>query len=175
VARLESVQQTVAAMAVTDELTGLKNRRGMMLAGEPLLALSRRSGRAVAVLYLDVDGLKQVNDDQGHAAGDRLIAGTGEVLQTVFRSADVVARLGGDEFAVLLSGSGETEMTILQERLRSRLAENGISASVGVVHSDPAHAQQSLEQLVDMADLAMYAVKRDRRAGRPTGLRAHTA
>jgi diguanylate cyclase (GGDEF)-like protein len=166
VARMENAQATVTAMAVTDELTGLKNRRGMLLVGDPVLDLSRRTGRAVTVLYLDVDGLKQVNDDQGHAAGDRLIVSAGEVLAHVFRSADVVARLGGDEFAVLLSGTGGTETDILQERLRSRLAENGISASVGVVHSDPAQGDQSLEQLLDMADLAMYAVKRARRGGR---------
>jgi diguanylate cyclase (GGDEF)-like protein len=173
--RLETAQATVTAMAVTDELTGLKNRRGLILVGEPLLASAHRAGRQVTVLYLDVDGLKQVNDNQGHAAGDRLIAGTGQILNTVFRSADVVARLGGDEFAVMLSGSGDTEAVILQERLRSRLAEGGISASVGVVHLDPGAAYQSLEQLVDMADLAMYAVKRDRRStatpsSRPTAV-----
>ena len=175
VARLESAQAAVTEMAVTDELTGLKNRRGLLLVGEPLLAAAHRADRQVTVLYLDVDGLKQVNDNQGHAAGDRLIAGTGEILETVFRSADVVARLGGDEFAIMLSGSGDTEAGILQERLRSRLAEGGISASVGVVHLDPGAAYQSLEQLVDMADLAMYAVKRDRRVtatspARPTAV-----
>jgi diguanylate cyclase (GGDEF)-like protein len=172
VARLEEAQRAVADMAVTDELTGLRNRRGLLLVGEPMLSESRRSGRPITVLYLDVDGLKQVNDNQGHAAGDRLIAGTGEVLKSVFRSAGVVARLGGDEFAILLTGTGETEVVLLQERLRSRLAENGVSASVGVVRSDPHQPDQSLEQLVD---LSMYAVKRDRRAARPADLRAHTA
>jgi diguanylate cyclase (GGDEF)-like protein len=165
VARMESAQAAVTAMAVTDELTGLKNRRGMLLAGEPVLQLSRRARRSVTVLYLDVDGLKKVNDEQGHAAGDRLITSAGEALASVFRSADVVARLGGDEFAVLLSGTGETAADLLQERLRSRLAETGISASVGVVHSDP-ESDQSLEQLLDMADLAMYEIKRARRPAR---------
>jgi diguanylate cyclase (GGDEF)-like protein len=162
VCRLETAKQALQAMAVTDELTGLKNRRGLLLAGEPMLRLSRRNDRPVAVIYLDVDGLKQVNDNQGHSAGDRLIAGTGRILESVFRSADVVARLGGDEFAVLLSGAGETETTILRARLSSRLAEHGISASVGVVHLDPADHDQSLEQLIDLADLAMYAMKRPR-------------
>jgi diguanylate cyclase (GGDEF)-like protein len=171
VERLERAQLTVAAMATTDDLTGLNNRRGLLLAGEPLLELSRRTDRSVSVLYVDVDGLKQVNDAQGHAAGDRLIAATGEVLETVFRSADVVARLGGDEFAVLLSGTGETEVAILQERLRSQLAESGISASVGVAQLDPDQGHQTLEQLIDMADLAMYAVKRDRRGDGVTELR----
>jgi diguanylate cyclase (GGDEF)-like protein len=167
VERLETAKQAVADMAVTDDLTGLKNRRGLLLTGEPLLEAARRAGRAISVLYLDVDGLKRVNDTQGHAAGDRLIASAGEVLGSVFRSADVVARLGGDEFAVLLSGMDQAETAMLQERLRSRLAESGISASTGVAHLAPTQAGQSLEQLVDLADVAMYAVKR----GRGTPLR----
>jgi diguanylate cyclase (GGDEF)-like protein len=171
VARMQAAQAAVASMAVTDDLTGLANRRGLLLAGEPLLELSRRTGRPVTVLYVDVDGLKQVNDSQGHTAGDRLIADTGNVLREVFRSADVVARLGGDEFAVLLSGSGPTETTILQERLRSQLAEADISASVGSYQDA---GEQSLEQLIDMADLAMYAVKRERRANAPRDLRSVT-
>jgi diguanylate cyclase (GGDEF)-like protein len=169
VARLEEAQRAVAAMAVTDELTGLANRRGLLLTGDPLLEAARRGERSMTVLYLDVDGLKQVNDEQGHTAGDRLIADTGEVLRGVFRSADVVARLGGDEFAILLTGAGETEVAILQERLRARLAEAGIAASLGV-HQD--NGQQSLEQLLDMADLAMYAAKRERRANPRRDVRA---
>jgi diguanylate cyclase (GGDEF)-like protein len=172
VARLEAAKAVVASMAVTDELTGLANRRGLLLAGESLLELARRDGRRVTLLYLDVDGLKQVNDDQGHAAGDRLIADTGAVLLDVFRSADVVARLGGDEFAIMLVGSGDTEASILQERLRSRLGDAGNSASVGVPHDVGSH---SLEQLVDMADLAMYGVKRQRRSGTLRQVRAALA
>jgi diguanylate cyclase (GGDEF)-like protein len=164
VERLEAAKQALGAMAVTDELTGLANRRGMLLAGEPMLLLSRRTERPLTVLYLDIDGLKQVNDSGGHAAGDRLIVATGQILYGVFRSADVVARLGGDEFAVILSGAGETHVQLLQERLHSRLAEAGVSASVGVVYSEPDQAGQSLEQLVDMADLAMYSAKRASRA-----------
>jgi diguanylate cyclase (GGDEF)-like protein len=167
VERLESAKQAIADMAVTDELTGLKNRRGLLLTGEPLLEAARRAARPVSVIYLDVDGLKAVNDTQGHAAGDRLIESAGAVLGSVFRSADVVARLGGDEFAVLLSGMDEAETEMLQARLRSRLAEVGISASVGVAHLAPAQPGQSLEQLVDLADVAMYAVKH----GRSTPLR----
>jgi diguanylate cyclase (GGDEF)-like protein len=168
VSRLERAQRAVTDLAVTDELTGLKNRRGLLLAGEPMVELSRRAGREVTVFYVDVDGLKQVNDERGHAAGDRLIAATGDVLENVFRSADVVARLGGDEFAVLLSGAQAREVRALTQRLASRLTDAGISASIGVAYPHPAHGEESLEQLIDRADLAMYAAKRDRRtvAGR---------
>ncbi|MCW2566124.1 MAG: diguanylate cyclase [Mycobacterium sp.] len=162
VARLERAQRALAAMAVTDELTGLKNRRGLLLAGEPLLELSRREGRPATVLYVDVDGLKQVNDAHGHAAGDRLIATTGTALLSVVRSTDVVGRLGGDEFAVLLSGTAAEPVESLLGRLRHRLAEEGISASVGVARAGPSSPYPSLEQLLAAADQAMYRVKQNR-------------
>ncbi|HEY0487042.1 MAG TPA: GGDEF domain-containing protein [Mycobacteriales bacterium] len=168
VERLEVAKAALASMAVTDELTGLANRRGLLLTGQPRLEAARRDGRQVTILYLDVDGLKLVNDEQGHAAGDRLIVDTGDILRDVFHSADVVARLGGDEFAVLLSGAGEPETTSLRERLRDRLAIAGISASVGVHHDV---ATQTLEQLIDIADLGMYAAKRERRTTGPRDLR----
>jgi diguanylate cyclase (GGDEF)-like protein len=167
VSRLERAQRAVTDMAVTDELTGLKNRRGLLLVGQAVVEMSLRSGAGVAVFYVDVDGLKVVNDEQGHAAGDRLIVTTGQVLSRVFRSADVVARLGGDEFAVLLSGAEDGEVQSLTERLRSSLADAGISASVGVARPEPAHGDESLEQLIDRADVAMYDAKRDRRTAVP--------
>jgi diguanylate cyclase (GGDEF)-like protein len=170
VERLETAKQAIADMAVTDELTGLNNRRGLLLAGEPLLDAARRANRTVSVLYLDMDGLKEVNDTRGHAAGDRLITSAGRVLASVFRSADVVARLGGDEFAVLLSGLTETQLSAREEQLRRELAAVGISASVGAVHLAPAEPDQPLEQLVDVADAAMYAVKRARAVGAPLRL-----
>jgi diguanylate cyclase (GGDEF)-like protein len=162
VERLETAKQAVADMALTDDLTGLKNRRGLLLTGEPLLVAARCAGRAISVVYLDVDGLKEVNDTRGHAAGDRLIASAGAALGAVFGTADVVARLGGDEFAVLLSGVDETVISHREELLRRELAANGISASVGIVHLTPEQDDQSLEQLVDLADAAMYEVKRGR-------------
>jgi diguanylate cyclase (GGDEF)-like protein len=170
VERLETAKQAVTDMAVTDDLTGLKNRRGLLLAGEPLLESARRAGRAVSVTYLDVDGLKEVNDTRGHAAGDRLIASAGGVLGSVFGTAEVVARLGGDEFAVLLSGVDAAEIARREELLRRELANCDISASIGVVHLGPTEPDLSLEQLIDLADAAMYAVKRGRGRGAPLRL-----
>jgi len=170
VARLEAARESIRALAVTDELTGLANRRGLMLAGTPLLEHAERAGRAVTLLYIDVDGLKQVNDGQGHAAGDRLLVTVGDALREVFRSADVVARTGGDEFAVLLVGCGRREAGMLQQRLAARLKSLHASASVGAAYRDvdgqgDPGGPVSLEELVDQADLAMYAVKARRRAG----------
>jgi GGDEF domain-containing protein len=103
--RLVRAQEQVRAVALTDELTGLANRRGFLTAGRPLLELSRRHGRSASVLLLDLDGLKHVNDTRGHPAGDALIAAAADVLRRATGPDDVCARLGGDELTVLLHGS----------------------------------------------------------------------
>ena len=89
-------------MADHDELTGLLNRRAFHRALEHHLARGRRYGTAGAILMLDLEGVKRVNDTLGHQAGDELIAGCGVTLRDRLRESDVLARLGGDEYAVLL-------------------------------------------------------------------------
>ena len=101
-AQEERIQQ-LESLALTDELTGLMNRRGLMLALKRELAAARRSKQAHGILaMIDLDGFKQINDLWGHAAGDAYLQTTGEVLQNMIRPTDFVARLGGDEFAILL-------------------------------------------------------------------------
>jgi GGDEF domain-containing protein len=90
--------------AMTDELTGLANRRAFMLLAEHQVERLRRSGLSAAVLFIDMDGLKTVNDEHGHAAGDLALQRLAEVLKRALRAEDVVARLGGDEFAVMVAG-----------------------------------------------------------------------
>jgi diguanylate cyclase (GGDEF)-like protein len=164
VARLDAAREQIATMAVTDELTGLGNRRALRERGEAVLAQARRAGLDVTLLYVDVDGLKQVNDAQGHLAGDGLLTTVGETLRMVFRQADVVARTGGDEFAVLLVGCAPEQTASLRARLADTLAAVGASASCGAVHLRPGDPDADLQQLVDRADLAMYREKNSRRA-----------
>jgi diguanylate cyclase (GGDEF)-like protein len=164
VARLDAARQQIASMVVTDDLTGLGNRRALMLRGPDVVSDARRAEDDVTLLYLDVDGLKRVNDAEGHLAGDRLIASVGVVLRSVFGGADVVARCGGDEFAVLLTGCGPADVERLTERLRSGLAAIGSSASVGVAHLLARDPDGDLEALLDEADRAMYRAKHARYA-----------
>jgi len=162
------LQAELGNLAVTDELTGLFNRRGFMVLAERQLKLGRRSGRGMMLFVMDVDGLKQINDSFGHFEGDRALKRTAEVLEETFRDSDVVARLGGDEFAVLaIEASGHSEATIktrLFECLKSISAEQSgydISLSLGVARFDPRN-RTSIGELMAKADQAMYEQKRRR-------------
>ena len=162
------LQAELGNLALTDELTGLYNRRGFMALAERQLKLARRSGRGMLLFAMDVDRLKQINDSHGHLEGDRALKRTADVLEETFRDSDVVARLGGDEFAVLaIEASGHSETTIkarLFECLKSIYAEQSryeISLSLGVARFDPC-SRTSIRELMVKADQAMYEQKRRR-------------
>lgn len=151
-------------LAITDHLTGLYNRRGLELVSERLLAEARRSHMQVSLLYADLDGLKPVNDTEGHDAGDALIKAAAALLRAQLRDSDVIARVGGDEFAcVLLDADREG----VSRRLRSALAttrERRLSMSFAIATAGGGTAD--LFQLMEQADRAMYQQKRARQAGR---------
>jgi len=160
------LQAELGSLALTDELTGLYNRRGFLALAERQLKLGRRSGRGILLVFIDVDGLKQLNDTFGHAEGDRTLMRAGGVLEKTFRESDVVARFGGDEFAVLaIEASRHNQETIaarLRENLRQMNDEDSgpaISLSWGVARFDP-QSKTSIGQLMAQADQAMYDDKR---------------
>jgi diguanylate cyclase (GGDEF)-like protein len=162
------LQAELGNLALTDELTGLYNRRGFIALAERQLKLGRRSGRGMLLFVMDVDRLKQINDSFGHFEGDRALKRTADALEETFRDSDVVARLGGDEFAVLaVEASGHSEATIksrLFECLKSISAEPSryeISLSVGLARFDPC-GRTSIGELLAKADQAMYEQKRRR-------------
>lgn len=165
-------EQLVRQMSLTDELTGLYNRRGFLLLAErELQAARRRQGRSL-LLYADLDHLKQANDHFGHAAGDAMLVDAANLLKSLFRSTDVVARLGGDEFVVLASHYSSSEEVLqrlnkAQQRFQ-RDTGRPLSLSVGVAESS-LQAGQSLEQLLTQADAAMYANKCARRSLQAVG------
>jgi diguanylate cyclase (GGDEF)-like protein len=165
VARLDEAHQRIAAMAATDELTGLGNRRALMEGGRAAVTQARRQGRGVTLLYIDVDGLKQLNDSRGHVAGDRLLASVAGAVRAAVPEAEVLARIGGDEFAVMVSGGGPGVAAELRQRLAAALADIGASASCGAAHLPADDPDGDLESLLDRADLAMYAEKERRRRG----------
>jgi diguanylate cyclase (GGDEF)-like protein len=158
--------QQVRQMAVLDELTGLNNRRGFVLVCQHLCQLASRNGRRLALLFLDLDGLKQINDGCGHAEGDRALVDTAQILVRTFRKADVLGRLGGDEFVVLLAEGTSDGAGRALERLRTNVdAFNReaarpyrLSVSVGLSWYDPAEPAP-VDALIEQADRAMYVEK----------------
>jgi diguanylate cyclase (GGDEF)-like protein len=159
-------------VATTDELTGLANRRGFLALGEKLLDLCARQDLAATLLYADVDNLKPINDQLGHASGDRALRDVAEILVETFRTSDVLARVGGDEFCALLTGASaelDTATARLQaavswwNRTNAREAQMRLSLSIGAA-TFRADAPVTVEQLLVEADEAMYADKLARKA-----------
>jgi diguanylate cyclase (GGDEF)-like protein len=166
------LQAELSNLALQDELTGLYNRRGFLALAERQLKLARRSGRSLLLFFIDVDGLKEINDVFGHGEGDAALKCTAEALETTFRDSDVIARFGGDEFAVLaIEASGQSEATIrerLTEYLNSAKRQDSdyrFSVSLGAARFDPWN-QTSIRDLIAEADRAMYEQKRRRSAER---------
>ncbi|MDP3713223.1 MAG: EAL domain-containing protein [Mycobacteriales bacterium] len=151
--------------AMHDALTGLPNRTLLFDRAERALARDRREQRSTAVLLLDLDRFKEVNDTLGHHNGDRLLCEVAVRLQSHLRAADSLARLGGDEFAVLLPGTDEAGARVLADRLTASLHEPvdldglaiAVGASIGIAVS-PDHGADA-ELLLQRADVAMYAAK----------------
>lgn len=158
---IASEQKCLAQRAVNeamhDELTELYNRRGWNY----LLTLEEERceqyGHPACIISIDLDGLKQINDTQGHIRGDAFIMQTAQILQRVVRKQDIVARLGGDEFAVLCTECNQELGVKLIERIQAALAKEGISASLGMA---PHRLGQNLSYTYELADQAMYMCKR---------------
>jgi diguanylate cyclase (GGDEF)-like protein len=165
------------ALALHDELTGLLNRRGFHAVAGGQLAIARRKGMPGMILFVDIDGLKAVNDRDGHSAGDVLLRLAGHVLRSTFREADTIGRLGGDEFVVFSIDTTEDELAPVIDRLSCELARANESVdptsrlrwSVGHVCFDSA-AAESLANLIVEADRRMYAVKRTTQLASGVGL-----
>jgi diguanylate cyclase (GGDEF)-like protein len=149
--------------SITDCLTGIKTRRYFLESIQAEWSRASRSGRAFAVLLLDLDKFKNVNDRLGHLEGDLVLARVGRILEQRCRHSNVVARYGGDEFIVLMPETGIDQAQVLGERLRSALAgdpllrERQVTGSLGVA-SFPQHGG-SVEDIIRQADRAMYQSK----------------
>ena len=158
--------------AYHDELTGLPNRTHMIEKGELALIFHAQNERKCALIFIDLDGFKAVNDNEGHDAGDELLIAVAQRIQRAVRKTDMVARYGGDEFVILLTQINTVEQAkAVAEKVLSRIAmpfrlavgEANIGASIGVAVY-PDHGQ-SYEQLLVAADEAMYAVKEQGKQG----------
>lgn len=161
--------ETMAAQALHDPLTGLANRTLLCERLSAAMTADRAGDRSLAVLCIDLDDFKLVNDSLGHAAGDVLLVQAGARIRGCVRGTDTVARLGGDEFAVLLEDASEPSIDVAHRIRRAFDAPFVLEGqpwvvlpSVGVATT--AHAATA-DLILRNADLAMYAAKRDRGAG----------
>ncbi|MEW4567503.1 diguanylate cyclase [Tautonia sp. JC769] len=159
---LELRNERLADMAITDALTGLRNRRHFHRLFESSFTLSNQSSQPLTVILLDVDRFKLYNDSFGHPAGDEVLIGVADVLRANVRDRDLIARYGGEEFVVLLPRVSAPEGIALAERLRRSIADRvwrgtPITASFGVGTSGPSASTPDV--LLDQADQALYRSK----------------
>jgi diguanylate cyclase (GGDEF)-like protein/PAS domain S-box-containing protein len=163
----KQVESELRALAYLDELTGLYNRRGFFKVAEQQLRLTQRSGRGAVLLYLDIDALKDVNDNIGYDAGDRVLLETARLLRASFRDTDVISRTGGDEFTVWAVETDGDRGEVLLHRLQERLgtlpcpagSDMSISFSLGYAFCEPSE-QVTVHTLLQRADAEMYRRRR---------------
>jgi diguanylate cyclase (GGDEF)-like protein len=165
--QLEQSNRALESMALHDALTGLPNRRLLMDRLSSAIAHARRNKSAMAVMYLDLDGFKQINDTFGHAAGDTLLSMVAARLVAAVRQEDTVARLGGDEFMIVLwellhaDGVAKLVSKVIQAvsqpySIQDRCVSMTVSVGVGIY---PLHGEE-VETLMKSADQALYEAKR---------------
>lgn len=169
--KLHAVQEELRNLALTDELTGLHNRRGFFALAGQHLKFARRNREYALLFFADINGLKQINDGFGHSEGDAAIKRIARVLERTFRDSDVVARLAGDEFAILANEANANSREDILRRLRENLHSQGLrhsryplSLSVGVARFDPQNPT-TVDDILNLADRAMYEAKRSPRDG----------
>lgn len=176
--RVVELQGELQRQATLDPLTRLPNRRGFVPMAEHRLEVAKRNHQPLALMFVDVDGLKHVNDTLGHAMGDWLIAETAYVLRTTFRASDLIARMGGDEFCILFAAVSDAAVEGAARRLEASMDRSNLdperpfrlSLSAGVSRFDP-EDPRTLDGLMALADERMYANKRARRAAGASSVR----
>ena len=165
--RVRQQNRELAALSRTDGLTRLPNHTAWLEAVEREYARARREGLSMAVLMLDLDHFKEINDHHGHPAGDEVLRGVAEVLRETLRQQDVPGRYGGEEFGVLLPSSDVTRAEAVAERIRARVEWASFAGSIKVTTSVGCAAlvadDLSAASLVGRADRALYAAKADGR------------
>jgi len=154
-------------LSLIDELTQLRNRRGFFELAQQALKVAQREHYAMGVFFMDLNGLKRINDTLGHQAGDQALRDTAEVLRATFRSSDILARIGGDEFVAMAHVHSTQDLHARAGRLREHLQifnqthrrPYPLNISVGMTLVD-IPTEEDLESLLARADAAMYIEKR---------------
>jgi diguanylate cyclase (GGDEF)-like protein/PAS domain S-box-containing protein len=164
--RLAETTAQLRELALRDELTGLRNRRGLVEVSSQVLELADRQQMPVHLLFVDVDKMKDLNDSLGHNAGDAALTAVAQALCHALRGTDVVSRIGGDEFAVLTLGFDDTGLEVIEHRIRGYLGAAPTVANVGAevqvsmgwAHRSPGQPV-SVDDLLKDADRVMYRAK----------------
>lgn len=154
------------SLALTDDLTGLYNRRGFLFMASQHIKLAGRMNQSLLLFFMDVDNFKTINDTLGHLRGDAFLICCSHVLKQTFRETDIISRLGGDEFAVLALEGADHSCSVISQRLEASLdalnrnvsSPEKISFSTGMVRFDPQNPV-SLGELLTLADRRMYEEK----------------
>jgi diguanylate cyclase (GGDEF)-like protein len=156
--------------AIKDNLTGLYNRAYLEDIGEKLLAEAKREDLVVAVVFIDLNNFKSVNDIYGHDNGDKVLKEVAEELKKSFRSYDIIVRYSGDEFIVMLKMSKNSKncdiknlLDLIDNRIKERLKKYNVSISYGIATTDESF---DLNKLIELADIRMYEDKKRKKANR---------
>ncbi|HOP85830.1 MAG TPA: diguanylate cyclase [Syntrophorhabdaceae bacterium] len=163
----KQLEEILKSMVITDELTGLNNRRGFLTLAGQQLKIAQRTGENMLLFFIDIDNMKWINDTLGHNAGDIALKNTAKILKETYRESDIISRFGGDEFAVLVLDTHPSNAQVLIERLKENIKkqneknENGFkfSLSIGFSIFNPENAK-SLDELITEADAMMYEDKK---------------
>lgn len=166
---LKDMEDRLRTLSLTDELTGLYNRRGFLTFADQLLKLSKRQNKGVFLLYADLDDLKRINDTFGHQEGDAALVDAANVLKETCRESDIIARIGGDEFVMMTAGRAGDNMEIIISRLQENLRNHNarqrrnytLSISFGISHHGP-ELLVSIDRLLEGAEKSMYGNKKQR-------------
>jgi two-component system cell cycle response regulator len=163
-------QEKLREMSITDELTGLPNRRGFFAVAQQQMKIANRTKGKLALLFADLDEFKSINDTWGHGKGDEALISIADIFRQTFRESDLIARMSGDEFAILLLNTPEENFSIIMQRLQKNIdaynarAESTfrLAVSIGMAVFD--HEQPcSIDSLLQQADARMYEHKQQRK------------
>lgn len=163
----QGVKDELRELALTDDLTGLNNRRGFYFLAEHLLKIAVRSKGGLYLMYTDLDDFKKINDKFGHAEGDKALQAYARLLKENYRVSDVIARMGGDEFILLPVGTSKDGMEVIRNRFYRVLSKFNdsrehpwrLSATIGLAYFDP-ESPSSLDELIKQADQSLYEHKK---------------
>ena len=162
------LEDHLSTLSITDELTGLYNRRGFFALAQQQMKVAERTKKDMLLFFADLDKMKQINDTLGHQEGDKALIEIAAIFKEVFRESDIIGRMGGDEFAILAIDTSDETREVLMHRLcnildnynRSEGKSYQLSLSIGIAHYNP-ETPSTLDELMAQADTLMYEEKRN--------------